>query len=71
MEWKKYPQEKPEHDCMCYVTDSRSRCEAYLSIYRSHWDCFEWYNPEIHACPSLAVTHYFILPNLSDLTNDT
>lgn len=66
MEWLSYPENKPDEDCICYVTDIRANALCHMSRYDKMYDFFILYDqnsrfPFFYG-PSLAVTHYIILP---------
>lgn len=62
MKWKKYPEEKPLNDIVCYVTNKKSGFFCYVCMYSAHYDYFRLYDPSIHNQPPVEVTHWVELP---------
>lgn len=66
MQWQTYPEHKPQEDCLCYVTNVNASSAGWLCDYCYLYDVFYLHNESIDRKlmlqPSLAVTHYIIIP---------
>jgi hypothetical protein len=62
MDWIKYPDQKPDCHCNCYVMNEKAGSTCYVATYVQKYDYFSWNNTELCQNIPLEVTHYVILP---------
>lgn len=63
MQWKKYPEEKPDINVTCYVTNKKRGYYAWLGFYNQSYDYFASTDPRYEGFP-IEVTHFIELPEL-------
>ena len=62
MEWNRYPDTKPEEDCVCYVTNEKVGNWCYQAIYYAKADYFRYSQQRIDDLIPMDVTHWVKLP---------
>jgi len=62
IEWKKYPDEKPQDGSICYIYNDKARGSGYLAQYALAGGYFKQYDPIQYKLAALEVTHFVELP---------
>ena len=62
MKWKVLKEEKPEKNCLCYVTNIKNTTHGYASTVCSYQKDFDYFRCQRTSMP-VEVTHYVILPS--------
>jgi hypothetical protein len=63
MEWKVLREEKPNKNCLCYVTNAKDNAHGCPTTVAYYWRDFDYFRCQKSSMP-LEVTHYVVLPDV-------
>lgn len=70
MEWLSVKDELPGFDCMCIVCNEKGYMADQRALYDVRGKVFKLYEPRRHETLVLDVTHYYIMPEMPESTEE-